>query len=146
MHHHYNDIRSRIAEEPLWFDERAVPRYEPFKPSDCACIYAQKVALVLISCQSCEREFKVCFSWDQMAGIRGVPDLWEQVKDGSLHYGDPPNINCCPAGPTMNCNDLQVLEAWAHEGKPWERRRFPEYEILLPDHEDYKEPDPCTSK
>lgn len=144
MHHHYNDIRSRIAEPPAWFDEHAVPRYGDFTPRDGANIYAEQVALVLISCQQCETQFKVCFSWNKFDEMRGCPPLWESIKDGSLHFGDPPNIQCCSGGNTMNCNDLQVLEAW-ERGTPdnlWKWGRLPQYEILLPDHEDYEDPTP----
>jgi hypothetical protein len=41
-----------------------------------------------------------------------VPTLARRIQSGSLHYGDPPNMQCCPAGPTMNCEDLHVLEYW----------------------------------
>lgn len=68
------------------------------------------------------------------------------VKDGTIHYGDPPNVGCCPAGPTMNCWDLRVLEFWergsksgdgqtdAFDAMQWRRRA--DLEIELPDMKD----------
>lgn len=41
------------------------------------------------------------------------PSLATQVRSGAIHYGDPPNTECCAAGPTMNCWDLRVIEFWA---------------------------------
>lgn len=131
MHHHYKDVRERIVESPKWFDECAVPRYCDFAPDEAANICSTRVALVLIQCQSCGRGFKVCFSTGSMEQYIGNTDLWQEIKDGALHYGDPPNVQCCPAGPTMNCLDIQVLEAWEKEGIDWQRK--PEYEIALPD-------------
>ena len=52
-----------------------------------------------------------------------------------LHYGDPPNVGCCPAGRTMTCIDLRVLQFWARERSKWER--CPELEIELEKMEDY---------
>lgn len=40
-------------------------------------------------------------------------NLAEQIRGGVIHYGDPPNVECCPAGATMNCWDLRVVEFWA---------------------------------
>jgi hypothetical protein len=129
MHHHYDDIRSRIADEPKWFDESGVPRYCDFSPDETANIYADQIALVLIACQSCGKQFRVCMVSDMMRLVYERPSLWEQIKDGSLHYGDPPNVRCCPAGPTMNCIDIRVLEAWQKQQA--EPSRVPEYEIDL---------------
>ena len=141
----YLDIRSRIPEPPLWWDENGVPRYVPFTPDETADIYAQECALVLIACQSCGTEFSVAFSWSQ---IVFVPLTLERVK--ALHYGDPPNIGCCPAGATMNCDDLRVLEFWRKGGDEFTElrdghrvclpgyfdwRRVPELEISLNDED-----------
>lgn len=132
MHHHYSDIRDRIAEPPKWFDEYAVPRYSDFTPDETANIYANRAVLVEIECQDCERSFLVCISTGSMEQhIQGI-DLWKAIADGSLHYGDPPNIQFCPAGPTMNCMDIRVVEAWDKQDfGEWTRR--PELEITLAD-------------
>jgi hypothetical protein len=114
----YEDIRSRIREEPGWWDERAVPRYCAFAPDELANIYADECALVLIRCQQCRIDFKVAFSGDSMRMGAWNTDgtrrwlIAEQIGEGRLHYGDPPNIACCTAGATMNCLDIQVLEYW----------------------------------
>jgi len=62
MHHSYCDIRNRIGEEPTWWDENAVPRYQPFRPQECANIHAVEAALVLITCQDCGKEYRVAFT------------------------------------------------------------------------------------
>ncbi len=64
-------------------------------------------------------EFKVAFSernlqfelWD-MATKERKKNLSDLIQDGSLHYGDPPNIDCCGAGPTMNSIPIRVVEYW----------------------------------
>lgn len=127
MNHHYNCIRSRITEEPQWWDENAVPRYEPFTPAECANIYADECVLFEVACQNCERVFKVCLSWSTIDAVRDVPRLSAHVAD--LHYGDPPNVDCCPAGPTMNSVPVRVLEFWRQAKMEWERA--PELEIAL---------------
>jgi hypothetical protein len=135
MLHHYHDIRSRIAEPPLWWDEHGVPRYVPFAPDEVANIYARECALVLIACQACAEEFQVAFSHSPMDDVRAIMEqrtprtLADSVRDGSLHYGDPPNAGCCPAGPTMNCDDIRVLEFWQRDRFDWER--VPALEISL---------------
>lgn len=161
MHHHYRDIMERIAEEPKWFDEEAVPRYCDFSPTEVANIYCDEVALVLISCQACDTPFKVAFSSDknmwvihrmdraeyidlktkeeQEAWFKALPAFPLSANIESLHYGDPPNIGCCPAGPTMNCMDIKVLEYWRCDyNKGWEWIRMPEFEVMLPDHPEYR--------
>jgi len=45
MLQHYEDILSRIAEPPRWFDEQGVPRYCEFAPHCIANIYADECAL-----------------------------------------------------------------------------------------------------
>ena len=129
MNHHYNDIRRLIDEEPEWFDECAVPRYCTRAPSLCANIYADEVAFVEIRCQNCGHKFIVAFSWGMSDEVRGHQALSVIVEDGGdLHYGDPPNIQCCPAGPTMTSISIRVVEFWKQNVWPhW--RRIPGLEI-----------------
>ncbi len=130
MHHRYADILDRIPEAPTWFDEYAVPRFVPFAPDRLADIYATEAALVEIACAGCERPFLVAFSVGRMEMIlrKGV-SLEQRVRDKTLHYGDPPNIDCCPSGPTMNSDPVRVVEFWSREKFDWRRR--PELEVSL---------------
>lgn len=128
MNHHYRDIRSRIAEPPVWFDECAVPRWCPFHPREAADIYAREVALLAIECQSCGYPFVAAVSHSD-DGLRAIPPLSERIADRTIHYGDPPNVECCPAGPTMNCIDRRVLEYWRLEKHEWVRDY--EYEVEI---------------
>ena len=163
MNHHYADLRDRIPEPPVWFDEHAVPRYCPFTPNACANIYAREVAFCDIACQSCGARFNVAFSWSSVEFVKGVLHLHKQLTPtdaAHLHYGDPPNVGCCPSGPTMNCDDLRVLEFWRMGGEEFtapdqndptmriclpgyfDWRRVPENEVLMCDHPDYREATP----
>jgi len=56
-----------------------------------------------------------------------------QIKEKTIHYGDPPNVRCCAAGPTMNSDPLLVLEYWERKNFDWVRN--PEYEINLDDND-----------
>lgn len=123
MHHHYRDIRDRIAELPKWWDENGVPRYSDFDPQEAANIYAPHAVLLLIECQGCGTEFKVCMT-DSVFDRKKLPDL---IEADEIHYGDPPNTGCCPAGPTMNSIPLRVLECW----RRWNGRRMPELERAI---------------
>jgi len=126
----YEDIRSRIPEQPKWFDEEGVPRYCDFSPCKVANIYADEVALAGITCQGCGTRFKVAFSRSRnsamVAQVMGhtwvPPSLADQIRSKEIHYGDPPNTGCCPAGPTMNSEPRRVLEYWQREaGIDWKR-------------------------
>lgn len=116
MHHHYRDIRDRIHAPPTWFDEDGVPRWGSFSPDATANIYATEIVLLKIRCQSCGRIFHVCMTWDPTAGVlhKEAP-LSVQIRDKTIHYGDPPNVECCPAGPSMNSEPDRVLEFWRRE-------------------------------
>jgi hypothetical protein len=131
VNHHYQDIRSRIPEPPLWWDEFAVPRYCPFAPREAANIYAQEVVLLRIECQRCAREFDVAGSWSMIDEARGVRRPSADVS--TLCYGDPPHVDCCPAGPTMNSIAIRVLEFWTRDAQH-EWVRIPGLEIdIRPD-------------
>lgn len=126
MHESYTDIRSRIDAEPLWWDENAVPRYEPFTPRMLANIYWREAALMLIACQNCGHEFAVAMSASELYWQNGKPLFGRQritnaIREGTLHYGDPPNIGCCGSGPTMNSVPRQILEVWRRDRADAER-------------------------
>jgi len=136
MHCSYLDIREEIDKDPLWWDEVGVPRYCDFSPQERHSTYSgQEVVLFEIACQGCGHRFQVCMSYgpyDTMFSPFSIPSLSQQVRNGTLHYGDPPNIGCCPAGPTMNCFDIRVLEFWGRDSAIADFERRPELEIELP--------------
>lgn len=123
MHHHYSDITDKLG-EPTWWDENAVPRYCEFGPNRGANIYAAEIALLLIACQGCGQEFRVAMSTGSYELTMGQPKLSDLVTSGRVHYGDPPNARCCPAGPTMNSEPLRVIEFWDRRAES----RVPELE------------------
>jgi hypothetical protein len=132
MHPYYGDILSRIDAEPIWFDEHAVPRFCEFSPEQSASIYVDECALAEISCQACKRPFRVAFSamnvkaeremskeeWqaflsDSARAHENIRPVADAIRNGKLHYGDPPNVQCCDAGPSMNSIPLRVVEYWS---------------------------------
>lgn len=119
MHTNYADIRNRISEEPLWFDEFAVPRYGPFTPDAVANFYAREAVLVLAACQCCGHRFRLAISRPY---FKDDPDVATAICHRGLHYGDPPNIRCCDAGPSTTVVELEVLEYWWRVlGSSWKR-------------------------
>jgi hypothetical protein len=153
----YADILKITARDPQWWDEHGVPRFCDHRPEFCADIYADEVALVLISCQACGREIPVQMSRSSMDHVResifrewrmlkkGLPYepaqptiLADSVRSGAIHYGDPPwhlddRNEFCHVGGTMNVWDLKVLEFWSRANDRREWQRVPELEIDLPD-------------
>ena len=120
MKHDYLDIRSRIPEQPAWWDEHGVPRYGAFTP-DAVASSALEIILLRIACQSCARRFDVCLTWSPRDRHDGVPALAERSPNGRVEYGDPPNVECCPVGPDMSREALRVLEFWRRAAGRWER-------------------------
>ncbi len=131
MNNDYADITERLG-APQWWDEAAVPRYCDFGPNQAANIYAKEVVLLHIECQNCGKAFKVAMS-NSGFDVRMVEltprRIAEAIADGSIHYGDPPNYGCCPAGPTMNSVPRRVLEYWERERMNWRRREDLEVEL-----------------
>lgn len=124
MHHHYRDIRDRIAQPPVWWDENAVPRYCPFGPREVANIYAIECALVEIACQNCGSRFLVAWSRGAhiLLPVQPYVIVSEKFDPVTFHYGDPPNAGCCASGPTMNSEPLRVVECWQRDSRhEWER-------------------------
>lgn len=115
MHENYNDIKKRIKEQPVWYDQNGTPRYDKFHPDYCPDIYSNNVALLLIACQSCGQKFHVEMHTSYFGfNSTNLPSKW--------HYGDPPIHGC--AGDTMNCDDLAVLEFWQRKGiGNWRRNK-----------------------
>lgn len=115
MRAHYADILSRIAESPKWFDEHGVPRWCEFAPGEVANIYAAEAALVLVTCQGCDAEFRVAMSWHRRSWS-DTRTLSERIRLREAEYMDPPNTGCCPAGPTMLSEPRRVIEFWHRTG------------------------------
>lgn len=126
MNHNYYDITSRIQEPVKWWDENAVPRYCEFHPDQASNIYARQAVLMEIACQSCDKRFLVCMTTDNMTLVREYPTLFQEIEDDAIHYGDPPNTDCC-VGTTMNSVPIRIVEAWSKDLLfEWERK--PKYE------------------
>lgn len=133
----YEDIKSKIDEQPKWYDDNGVPRYCEFHPNQMG-IYEDLVISALIACQSCGQQFHVANGSNHherykayiLAGRpidNNVLSLNSVEAAQSFHYGDPPNHDC--VGDTMNCKDLQVIEVWArHIDNKHEWHRVPEAE------------------
>jgi hypothetical protein len=50
--------------------------------------------------------------------------LSDEFRLGRVHYGDPPNVNCCAAGAAMNSMMHRILEYWSRDyevSKDWQR-------------------------
>ena len=127
MHNDYADIIA--GREPLWWDTNGVPRFAKFEPRLLPDIYCHEAVLAEIACQGCGRVFLVGFSWgphDMVQQARANREVVEEglaadIKARALHYGDPPNVGCCPAGPTMNSVPLRVVEYWRRPNWGWVR-------------------------
>lgn len=122
----YDDITSRIGDEPIWW-QFGVPRYVPFQPK-IATIYSNELALVRTRCQACHRPF------DVLAGRTDISIRDQLVLQGQLSVGDPPSHdNSC--GGSMMSEQLAILECWESiDVLKW--RRVPDLEGPLGDADD----------
>lgn len=119
MKQHYPDLLALTPAPPLWYDENGAPRFAPFHPSLAAEFYARESALLRIECQACGREFDVCVSCPTERRMHQT--LVDAVLRDAIHYGDPPNVECCAAGPSMNSVPKRVLQFWRRERSQWVR-------------------------
>lgn len=135
MNQHFRDLLDLSDTPPTFWEKGGVPRFAPFEPEVVSDIYADEVALVEIACQCCDTRFKVAFTssrssrtYAAMRALAQGEDLHEaaeahrienMIRGKGLHYGDPPNICCCAAGPSMNSDTVQVLE--------FHKRNHPEF-------------------
>lgn len=147
MHRSYHDILSLIPQNPTFWQEGGIPRFMPFTPRDATGVYTTEAVLAKIRCQNCHESFVVLF--EQKNGDldrlgREAPSIAERITSKSLHYGDPPNVTCCAAGPSMNSELCEILEYWSRnhqefvkEGKItdmvayFEWRRNPDFELTF---------------
>jgi hypothetical protein len=132
MHEAYRDIRDRIKEEPKWWDENGVPRYDDFHPRFCPDIYAPEVILLHIQCQDCHEDIMVEMSYSEWGGIisgkksdpfsKIIRKFKKTGGDFPFHYGDPPNHDCPGAGESMNCIDIAIVQFWQRKTFDWRRK------------------------
>ena len=118
MNSTYEEIIMALG-PPRWWNEDAAPRYVPFSPRALANIYAAECVLEEVACQGCEERFRVAMS--QSAASKAMYGDWVFPP----HYGDPPNINCCAGGPTMNVEFIRVVEHWKYVDHVWVRQDQP---------------------
>lgn len=134
----YEDIREKIKEEPLWYDQGGTPRYSKFHPNLSPDIYADEVILLEIACQDCGRRFFVEMDYSVHVKIfdRHMESfsnrLRKWLKEGRtnwcpVHYGDPPIHDC--VGDTENCWNIRIIEFWKRGEFDWKRDK--EFEIEL---------------
>lgn len=139
----YADVMDLTERKPSWWDEHGVPRYCDFHPDRVANIYASEVCLLRIECQNCRRTFDVALSWSHLdEAVHKVHSLRRRVLEDRIEYGDPPNMRCCSAGPTMTSVPKQVLQFWEEpEGLACTWRRALDLERTIVCEWDGDEPD-----
>jgi len=135
MKNDYDDIKARINERPLWYDQNGVPRYDKFHPDMASNIYAKQVILMEICCQNCGESFYVEMNWLDWGDRPSFKELLERFfmkrkEDNAeercyIHYGDPPRHDCI--GDTMNSEPIRILEFWHRPDGNW--KRVKKYEI-----------------
>lgn len=132
MHAYYHDLLMFFAcscRSPQWFGERGVPRFCEFNPENRTNVYAKEIALAEIACQSCGQKFLVEFSFTDMQAAVGSASLRDAIEGKFLDYGDPPNVQCCAAGPTMTSEMIRVVQFWRRDRLVWTRDQ--KYEVDL---------------
>lgn len=131
MKNYYGDILDLMPISPAWWDENSVPRFCDFSPQYTANIYASEVVLFEVKCQICGASFNVVLSGRKEL-ICDKVEYWPlagKIITKMLHYGDPPNSDCCLSGPTMNSEPHRVLEYWRRDNKSLQWKRMSEHEV-----------------
>lgn len=131
MNRSYEDLLSLTQEPPSFFQKDGVPRWAAFQPGVSTDVYADEAVTLEISCQACDARFHVLM---ERRSRNEAKTLADRILDGSIHYGDPPNVGCCLSGASMNTEPVRVLGYWARE--TWEWKREPSLEIAFRRHED----------
>lgn len=138
----YHDLRSRLG-EPLWWDEAAVPRYDPFRP-DALDGAHDEVALVEIKC-GCGASWAAAMSSDETDRFYNPwsEPLSTRIEQGFLYWGSaPPGAHACGGGETVSVEVPRVLELWRKVVTPWHAPtawlRVPALERTLPDDPDMR--------
>jgi hypothetical protein len=138
----YSDILDLAPTRPLWWDEQAVPRFCQFAPDKVSNFYAREAALLLVRCQFGPAHcFVVAVSVPQQEGTT----LADEIRAGTIHYGDPPRIAECGDG-DANSIAIRVLQYWRYICEPrparWVRDRS--LEIVLDPTEEQHPPRSMT--
>jgi len=115
------DLADKTGDKPKWFDTNGVPRFCDFHPKYSPNIYAEEVVLLKIACQGCSHQFDVELNVDLFEHVQNKNFEKFSLRPKDIYYGDPPNIGCCPAGPTMSSISLYVVEFWINENFTWVR-------------------------
>lgn len=117
------DLGNKTQSQPKWWDSNGVPRFCDFHPKNSPNIYADEVVLLKIACQSCAHQFDVELNTSlyENLTITNFKKFIDRPQD--IYYGDPPNIRCCLAGPTMSSISLYVIEFWTQENFKWVRHQ-----------------------
>lgn len=77
----YSEITNKLG-EPLWWDEKGVPRYEPFENHYQCGVYNKAVAYLRIECQNCRKSFFVTSVIAYNAGFsQFVQKRLERIKN-----------------------------------------------------------------
>jgi hypothetical protein len=131
----YDDIRSRINEEPTWFDAHGVPRYGDFTPGVLG-VYDEFALLVEIACQSCGMRMRIGDGTPRIAISAIIAGTMEPSTVASFveswAFGDPPRHGGC-AGETMSCDEIGIIEAWTKDAELRDWVRLPEFERVFSD-------------
>lgn len=110
MNRDYFDILKRL-DAPLWWDENAVPRYEPFHPDMCS-VYCKTVVLITVECQGCTQHFSMAFEIDK------VTELDEIREDFSVNIPDDPPRHNCP-GDSSTGITVKLEQYWTRPHEDW---------------------------
>jgi len=128
MFPNYDDITSRITEDPTWYTKQGVPRYGEFKPAECN-IYAYYSLLMEIGCQDCGKRFLIGQDYDGMDIVKVLldpskieppiydltKDLWISIRHG-IYAPNKLDENGNHQYKTLTLKDL--IEGWAFGDPP----------------------------
>lgn len=135
----YDDVTSRITEQPTWYTIEGYPRYGEFKYAECS-IYAYYSILMLIECQDCGKEFHIGQDFDHFDIFEHLiivdnQEIWAPMRYAvyanivetqeakiiariltleslvkNWAFGDPPNHGC--VGDTMGSIERKSVQVW----------------------------------
>lgn len=120
MNRSYEDLLSLTSEPPSFFQKDGVPRWAAFEPGRSTDVYAVEAMTLEISCQACDARFHVLMERRSHGETKTLAD---RIRDGTIHYGDPPSVGCCLSGSSMNSEPVRVLGYWSRETFEWTRDR-----------------------